>query len=380
MKSGAILSIWQSEDWPSWRYDPLVLSEPLARASRAQGHLLSRLANAGPAQRDQASLLALTHDVIKTSKIEGEYLNVQSVRSSIARKLGVDIGAMSPIDREVEGMVEVVMDASVNCQDLITQERLWGWHASLFPTGFSGLRRITTGSWRRDELGPMQVVSGPMGREHVHFEAPAAQHLESEMNCFLEWANSSTDGPALIKAGLAHFWLVTLHPFDDGNGRISRAVGDLFLSRADGCSQRFYSMSSQIERERQTYYAILESSQKGGMDVTSWLVWFLGALERTLNTAELTLDAVLAKAHFWQHHRSVVFNARQVKLLNRLLDGFEGKLTASKWAVIGKCSHDSALRDINELVALGVLKKSTSGGRSTSYDFVAISEKTSQTF
>jgi len=222
----------------------------------------------------------------------------------------------------------------------------------------------------------MQVVSGPMGREHVHYQAPAAQHLEFEMNRFLEWANTSTDGPALIKAGLAHFWLVTLHPFDDGNSRISRAVGDLFLSRADGCSQRFYSLSSQIERERQTYYAILESSQKGGMDVTSWLVWFLGTLERAINTAELTLDAVLAKAHFWQHHRSVVFNARQVKLLNRLLDGFEGKLTASKWGAIGKCSHDTALRDINELVALGVLKKSTSGGRSTSYDFVAISEKT----
>lgn len=376
MKSEELVYIWQSGDWPNWHYDPAVLSEPLARASRAQGHLLGRLADVGLAQRDQASLLALSHDVIKTSEIEGEYLNVQSVRSSIARKLGVDIGAMSPIDREVEGMVEVVMDASVNCQGLITQERLWGWHASLFPTGFSGLRRITTGSWRRDEFGPMQVVSGPMGREHVHYQAPAAQHLESEMNCFLEWANSSTDGPALIKAGLAHFWLVTLHPFDDGNGRISRAVGDLFLSRADGCSQRFYSLSSQIERERQTYYAILESSQKGGMDVTSWLVWFLGALERALNTAELTLDAVLAKAHFWQHHRSVVFNARQVKLLNRLLDGFEGKLTASKWGAIGKCSHDSALRDINELVALGVLKKSTSGGRSTSYDFVAISEKT----
>ena len=375
MNSEELVFIWQSGDWPNWHYDPAVLSEPLARASRAQGHLLGRLADVGLAQRDQASLLALTHDVIKTSEIEGEYLNVQSVRSSIARKLGVDIGAMSPIDQEVEGMVEVVMDASVNCQDLITQERLWGWHASLFPTGFSGLRRITTASWRRDEFGPMQVVSGPMGQEHVHYQAPAAEHLEFEMNRFLQWANSSTDGPALIKAGLAHLWLVTLHPFDDGNGRISRAVGDLFLSRADGCSQRFYSLSSQIERERQTYYAILESSQKGGMDVTSWLVWFLGTLERAINTAELTLDAVLAKAHFWQHHRSVVFDARQVKLLNRLLDGFEGKLTASKWGAIGKCSHVTALRDINELVAFGVLKKSTSGGRSTSYDFVAISEK-----
>lgn len=375
MKSEEKLYIWQSQDWPNWRFDLADLSEPLARASRAQGHLLGRLADVGLAQRDQASFLALSHDVIKTSEIEGEHLNVQSVRSSIARKLGVDIGAMSPVDREVEGMVEVVMDASVNCQDLITQERLWGWHASLFPTGFSGLKRITAGSWRRDEFGPMQVVSGPMGREHVHYQAPPAEKLEFEMNRFLQWANSSTDAPALIKAGLAHFWLVTLHPFDDGNGRISRALGDLFLSRADGCSQRFYSLSSQIERERQTYYAILESSQKGGMDVTSWLLWFLGTLERALTQAELSLDAVLAKAHFWQHHHAVVFNARQVKLLNRLLDGFDGKLTASKWGAIGKCSHDTALRDINELVALGVLKKSTSGGRSTSYEFVATHEK-----
>lgn len=360
--------IWQASDWPTWRFDLAALAEPMANVSRAQGILVGRLADVGMALRDQASLAALTDDVVKTSAIEGETLNVESVRSSIARRLGVDIGALAPVDRHVEGVVEMVIDATANCGAPVTRERLFGWHAALFPTGYSGLSRVNVATWRDDASGPMQVVSGPLGRERVHFQAPPADRLEAETARLLEWVNGASTEPPLLKAGLGHLWFVTLHPFDDGNGRIARAIGDLLLARADGSPQRFYSLSAQIQRERKAYYDILESTQKRSMDVTPWLSWFLEALHRAVDQAQLTLDAVLARARFWQRWATMPLNERQVKLLNMLLDGFEGKLTSSKWATIAKCSPDTALRDINDLLARGVLRKTDAGGRSTSYE------------
>lgn len=368
MKGGDYTYLWQTDDWPSWRYDLAALAQSLAEVSRAQGLLMGRLVDVGMAQRDQASLSTLTEDVIKTSEIEGEQLDVESVRSSIARRLGVDIGTLAPADRHVEGVVEMVLDSTANCNAPVTRDRLFGWHAALFPTGYSGLVRINVGGWRDDGNGPMQVVSGPLGRQRVHFEAPPADRLKFETDRFLAWANGPSKELPLIKAGLAHLWFVTLHPFDDGNGRIARAVGDLFLARADDSPQRFYSLSAQIKRERKAYHDILERTQKGALDVTEWLAWFLATLHRAVDHAQHALDAVLVKARFWQHWAATPLNERQVKLLNRLLDGFEGKLTSSKWAAIAKCSPDTALRDINDLLTRGVLRKAEAGGRSTSYD------------
>jgi len=368
MKGGDYSYIWQSSDWPNWRYDLAVLAGPMAEVSRAQGILLGRLADVGMALRDQASMSVLTDDVVKTSEIEGEKLNVESVRSSIARRLGLDIGALAPVDRHVEGVVDMVLDATANFLAPVTRERLFGWHAALFPTGYSGLAAIKVGGWRDDASGPMQVVSGPIGRRRVHFEAPPADRLDASMSQLLDWINGVSNEPPLIRAGLGHLWFVTLHPFDDGNGRIARAIGDLLLARADGSPQRFYSLSAQIQRERKAYYDILERTQKGSLDVTAWLAWFLDTLHRAVDQAQYTLDAVLAKARFWQRWATTPLNERQVKLLNRMLDGFEGKLTSSKWAAIARCSPDTALRDITSLLLLGVLRKSDAGGRSTSYE------------
>lgn len=373
MNSGDCKYIWQAEHWPDWHFDLAALAQPMAEVSRAQGLLLGRLADVGMALRDQASLAALTEDVVRTSEIEGETLSVASVRSSIARRLGVDIGALAPVDRHVEGVVEMVLDATTSCFAAVTRERLFGWHAALFPTGYSGLSPIGVGAWRDDAGGPMQVVSGPVGRQRVHFEAPPADRLEAETERFLAWLNRDAGEPALIKAGLGHLWFVTLHPFEDGNGRVARAIGDLLLARADGSPQRFYSVSAQIQRERSAYYDILERTQRAGMrqdimDVTEWLAWFLDVVRRAVEQAHDTLDDVLVKARFWQRWAAVSLNERQVKLLNRLLDGFDGKLTSSKWAVIAKCSPDTALRDISDLLEKGVLRKTAAGGRSTSYE------------
>ncbi|HEV3430395.1 MAG TPA: Fic family protein [Paraburkholderia sp.] len=372
MNSGDYTYIWQAGDWPDWRFDIAALAGPMVEASRAQGVLMGRLADVGMRLRDQASLAALTEDVLKTSEIEGERLSAASVRSSIARRLGVDIGALAPVDRHVEGVVAMVLDATASNRQPITRERLFGWHAALFPTGYAGLSRITVGAWRDDATGPMQVVSGPIGRQRVHFEAPPAPLLEAQMQRFIDWVNAPTPIPPLIKAGLGHLWFVTLHPFDDGNGRIARAIGDLLLARADGSTQRFYSLSAQIQRERKAYYEILERTQKGSMDVTQWLMWFLDTLHRAVDQAQVTLDSVLVKARFWHQWADTPFNERQAKLLNKLLDGFDGKLTSSKWAAIAKCSSDTALRDINDLVARGMLRKAEGGGRSTSYELMPL--------
>ena len=360
--------IWQVPQWPAMRYDLSALAQPLAQVSHAQGLLAGRLADVGVGLRDQASLVTLTDDVIKTSAIEGELLDADSVRSSIARRLGVDIGGLAPVDRHVEGVVEMVLDATSRFATPLTAQRLYGWHAALFPTGYNGLTRIRVGQWRNDAAGPMEVVSGPMHRQRVHYQAPPAARLNAEMKEFIAWANAATPEPALIKAGLAHLWFVTIHPFDDGNGRVARAVGDLFLARADANGQRFYSLSAQIQRDRKAYYDILERTQKGPLDVTPWLLWFLATLNRAVDSAGHTLGGVLAKARFWQRWAATPMNERQIKLLNRWLDGFEGKLTSSKWAAIAKCSPDTALRDINELIASGVLRKAEGSGRATAYE------------
>jgi len=367
MNSGEKTYIWQSDVWPKWRYDLSAIADQLTAVSHAQGLLMGRLADVGMAVRDQASIATLTDEVVKTSEIEGEVLNADSVRSSVARHFGLDIGAVAPVDRHVDGVVDMVLDATLNSDKPLSAERLFGWHAALFPTGYSGLNKIITGQWRDDADGPMQVVSGPVGRRKVHFEAPPAHALPKETADFITWANAATGEPALVKAGLAHLWFVTVHPFDDGNGRMARAVGDLFLARADSSPQRFYSLSAQIQRERKDYYDILERTQKGTMDVTQWLAWFLGTLNRAVESAHSTLEKVLVKALFWQRLAGVALNERQLKLLNRMLDGFEGKLTSSKWAAIAKCSPDTALRDITQLLALGVLQKSNGAGRSAGY-------------
>ena len=363
--------IWQLPDWPNLTYDAAALAAPLAQVHRAQGQLMGRMAELGLAQREQATLQVLTQEVIKTSEIEGEHLNLDAVRSSIARRLGLDIGALAPSDRHVDGVVDVVLDATRNFDQPLTEERLLGWHAALFPTGYSGRVRITVAAWRTDASGPMEVVSGPVGREKVHFTAPPADTLSKQTEAFFKWFEAAAVGDALIKAGLAHLWLVTLHPFDDGNGRISRSVGDMALARAEGTSQRFYSFSAQIQRERKDYYDQLEATQKGPLDVTPWLSWFLACLLRAVQGADTTLAGVLDKAQFWQRWAGTPMNARQTQVLNRVLDGFEGKLTNAKWAALGKCSADTALRDINDLLARGVLRRLEGGGRSTGYELRA---------
>jgi Fic family protein len=368
MNYGEKRYIWQQKDWPHWRYDLARLSGLLAQVHHAQGHLMGRMRDLGLGLRDIATLLVLTQDVLKTSEIEGEQLNAETVRSSIARRLGVDIGALAPSDRHVDGVVDMVLDATGKGDQALTAKRLFSWHAALFPTGYSGMSAIRAGAWRDDAEGPMQVVSGPVGRQKIHFEAPPAALLGTEIAAFLAWFNAAQECDPLLKAGLAHLWLVTIHPFDDGNGRIARAVGDMALARAEQSTQRFYSLSAQIQKERKKYYDMLERTQKGSLDVSDWLEWFLGCLLRALQDAELTLSAVLTKARFWQRWAATPLNERQIKLINRLLDGFDDKLTTGKWAAIAKCSSDSALRDITDLVERGVLAKSGSGGRSTSYE------------
>ena len=373
MISGYKRYIWQQDNWPHWAYDLKRLARLLAQVHQAQGNLLGRMHDLGMDLRDQATLHVLTEDVLRSSEIEGEKLNAESVRSSLARRLGVDIGALAAPDRHVEGVVDMVLDATQQYQTRLTTERLFGWHAAMFPTGFSGLSVIRVGALRDDAQGAMQVVSGPVHRRKVHYEAPPASSLEAELSDFLLWLEVDQQDDPVIKAGLAHLWFVTIHPFEDGNGRMARAVGDMALARAEQSSQRFYSLSAQIQRERKDYYDMLEHTQKGTLDVSDWLEWFLGCLLRAIQGAHETLSAVLVKANFWRRWVGTSMNERQIKLLNKLLDGFEGKLTSSKWAVIAKCSPDTALRDITDLLDRGVLMKSAAGGRSTSYELKPMS-------
>jgi Fic family protein len=359
--------IHELEEWPRFRWSKGKLAEALASVRHRQGRLLGHMEALGFPLRQEAVLETLTSDVLKSSEIEGEKLDAAQVRSSIARRLGIEIGALKPADRDVEGVVEMMLDATRHYDQALTAERLLGWHSSLFPTGRSGLARIRAGEWRDDKTGPMQVVSGALGRERVHFEAPGAGRMGAEMGAFLGWFEGESRIDPVLKAGLAHLWFVTVHPFDDGNGRIARAIADLALARSEGSAQRFYSMSAQIRVEREAYYGMLERTQKGGMDITPWMMWFLECLGRAVDGAQTMLGAVLAKARFWESLNGVAINERQRLVLNRLLDGFEGKLTTSKYATLAKCSQDTALRDILPLVERGVLVRGEEGGRSTGY-------------
>ncbi|MDT8388663.1 MAG: Fic family protein [Thiogranum sp.] len=362
--------IWQNPEWPNFIWDDRHLAKLLAQVSREQNRLLGKMEALGFDLRNEAHLRTLTEDVIKTSEIEGEILPADQVRSSLARRLGMDISGLVTADRDVEGVVEMMLDATGNAGDALTEERLFAWHASLFPTGRSGMTKIRVGTWRDDSSGPMQVVSGPIGREKVHYEAPPAERVPEDMAKFLTWFEQPKDIDPLLIAGLAHLWFVTIHPFDDGNGRIARAVADMALARSEKTGQRFYSMSAQIRRERDDYYHTLELTQKGRLDVTQWQSWFLDCLLRAIDGAQEALSAVLGKAKFWERYAKEPLNERQIQVLNRLLDGFEGKLTTSKWAKLAKCSQDTAYRDILDLVERRALKKDPAGGRSTSYSLV----------
>jgi Fic family protein len=359
------------KDWPRFRWEQQRLSEPLADVRYRQGLLVGQMKALGFQLQTEAVLQTLTEDVLKSSEIEGEHLDREQVRSSIARRLGIDVGGLTTADRHVEGVVEMMLDATQHYGKLLTSERLFAWHAALFPTGRSGMSKIKVGAWRDDKTGPMQVISGAIGKQRVHYEAPVARRLRVEMKGFLDWFNKADSSDLVLKAGIAHLWFVTIHPFDDGNGRIARAIADMVLARSEQSAQRFYSMSAQIRHERKAYYAILEATQKGNLDITDWLGWFLDCLGRSIESAEITLAAVLKKARFWDKLSATGFNDRQRRIVNQLLNGFEGKLTSSKWAKLAKCSQDTALRDIEDLVQKGVLRKDAAGGRSTSYSIAA---------
>ncbi len=362
--------LWEKPNWPALTWDERSLARLLAQVSREQGRLLGKMEALGFDLRSEAHLRTLTEDVVKSSEIEGEKLERDQVRSSIARRLGMDVGGLVPSDRNVDGVVEMMLDATGNYAQALTEDRLFAWHAALFPTGRSGMHKIRVGLWRDDNSGPMQVVSGAISKEKVHYEAPPAARVFDEMAKFLNWFEQPKDTDPLLAAGIAHLWFVTIHPFDDGNGRIARAITDMALARSEKTGQRFYSMSAQIRRERNEYYNTLEATQKGGLDVTRWQEWFLDCLLRAIDGAQETLSTVLGKAQFWERFAKAPMNERQIKVLNLLLDGFEGKLTTSKWAKLTKCSQDTAYRDILDLVERKALKKDLGGGRSTSYSLL----------
>jgi Fic family protein len=361
------LYIHELADWPVFTWNSTALARQLAATHHRQGRLIGQFESLGFAMRQHAELEALTEEIGKSSEIEGELLDREQVRSSVARRLGVNIGALRQTDRNVEGLVETMLDATGNCDTPLTVERLHRWHRALFPEERDTLRPVASGTWREDLHGPMQVVSGRIGHTRVHFEAPAAHRLDGEIAAFLGWFNGVNAVDPILKAGLAHLWFVTIHPFDDGNGRIARAIADMALARADNAQQRFYSMSAQIRIERKAYYDVLEHTQKGTLDVTAWLAWFLGCLDRAFDGPEGVLQNALGSARFWGAHAAESFNDRQRLLINRLLTGFTGKLTTSKWAKVAKCSQDTAYRDILDLVARGVLQREPAGGRSTAY-------------
>jgi len=359
--------IHQRPGWPQLVWDEAALASVLAGVRHQQGRLLGRMEVLGFELQSEASLAVLTSDVVKSSAIEGELFNSDEVRSSIARRLGLAVAGLAKASRDIEGAVEMMFDATQRFDAPLTKERLFAWHASLFPTARSGMQRITVGAWRTAQSGPMQVVSGRYGREKVHFEAPEADRLESEMSRFIDWFNEQSAIDPVLKAGIAHFWFVTIHPFEDGNGRIARAIADMALARADGTKNRFYSMSSQIEAQRTDYYRQLEASQRGDVNITRWLTWFLACLDRAIDSADQILGAVQYKARLWQRINRVPVNDRQRLVINRMLNGFKGFLSTSKYAKLAKCSTDTALRDIEDLLERGILVRNPGRGRSTSY-------------
>jgi Fic family protein len=362
--------IHQLEDWPHFQWDSEQLVPLLAKVRYMQGRLLGQMDSQGfklHHLQKEANLITLTAEVVKSSAIEGEMLDQEQVRSSIARHLGMDAGGTPHVSRHIDGLVEMMIDATQSHSQPLTEQRLFGWHSALFPTGRSGMRDITVGAWRPPEAGPMRVVSGPMGREKVHFEAPSADVLQHEMSTFLEWFNAPVKIDPVIKAAIAHFWFVTIHPFEDGNGRIARAIAELSLARSDESAERYYSMSTQIESERKAYYDSLKNSQCLTLDITHWIIWFLGCLGRAIEAAQDTLAFVMRKAMVWEKVNANPINKRQQTVITRLLDDFKGNLNTSKYAQLAKCSTDTALRDIRDLQAWGILAQNPGGGRSTSY-------------
>ncbi len=360
--------IYEPQNWPDFFWNAEALVFKLADVRHRQGRLLGRMEGLGFELKREAGLSTLTNDVVKSSALEGEKLNPEEVRSSIARRLGIDIAGLIPASRDVDGIVEMMLDATRQFSKPLTRDRLFDWHAALFPTGRSGMRRITVGEWRTIDAGPMQVVSGPIGNEKIHFEAPSAEHLEKEMQVFLKWLDNGLDIDPVLKAGIAHLWFVTIHPFEDGNGRIARAIGDMVLARTDGTQDRFYSLSSQIEAERKDYFNQLEKQQRSSLDITGWLAWFLDCLGRAISSAETTLGNILFKAQLWDTINQRPVNDRQRIIINRMLeDDFKGYMNTSKYAKLAKCSNDTALRDIQGLKDRGIFIQNPGGGRSTSY-------------
>ncbi len=358
----------QQDNWPNFIWDNEKFIVELSNARNLQGKLIGKMESLGFDLRNEATLDILTLDVLKSTEIEGEILDPEQVRSSIARRLGMEIAGSVESDRNVDGMVEMMMDATLNCYRRLTVERLFDWHAALFPTGRSGVYRITVADWRKDTTGPMQVVSGVLGKEKVYFQAPDSLLIDKEMKKFLQWFNEKKGIDLVIKAAVAHLWFVTIHPFDDGNDGITRALTDMLLAQSDGSTQRFYSMSAQIRIQRKKYYEVLEKTQKGDLDITNWILWFINCLINALKSTDSVLSKVLFKADFWNKYSKTTLNDRQKKLLNKLLDGFDGKLTSSKWAKIAKCSKDTAIRDIQDLIKKDILHKEAAGGRSTNYE------------
>jgi Fic family protein len=364
--------IYELKGWPNFTWDDNLLSQKLGRVQYGIGKIFGQMNAAGFKQKEEAVLQTLTLDVTQSSAIEGEVLNTEQVRSSIARRLGIEVAGMVKTDRHVDGVVEMMLDATQHYNEPLTSERLFNWQSALFPAGRSGMYKITVGDWRKDETGPMQVISGAMGRERVHFIAPNAQYVPDEMTIFLNWFNNQHQLDPVVKAAVAHLWFVTIHPFEDGNGRITRAITDQQLARADQSAQRFYSMSAQIEREREDYYSILEKTQKGTLDITGWMLWFFDCLSRSMENTTNVLDKINIRSRFWDKHHDTPLNARQKKVVDNLLYDFFGNLNVSKWAKITKSSTDTALRDIKDLVNKGILQQNDGGGRNTSYSLVVL--------
>ncbi len=361
------------KEWPQFFWKLEAVATLLSEVRNRQGMLTGKMDTIGFNLQNEAYLEALSQDVVTSSEIEGEIFDTQQVRSSIARKLGINIGGLVDSDRDVEGMVDMMMDATQNSSEELDEDRLFGWHAALFPAGRSGMRKIMVGNWREDSSGPMQVVSGPMGKETVHYQAPAASLLRREMIQFLDWINKTNRNDPVLNAAISHLWFITIHPFEDGNGRIARAITDMMLCRSENGTQRFYSMSSQIKEQKKEYYDVLESTQRGTLDITEWLIWFLHCLRNAIDSSSTIVEKILTKHKFWHEYKMVSFNARQIKMIELLFGNFSGNLTTSKWAKINKCSQDTALRDIQDLIENKVLKKSDSGGRSTNYQLLKTS-------
>lgn len=357
--------IYEYDNWPHFTWNDKQINVILGKVRNLQGKIYGQMGALGFSIQEETILSALTLDVLKSSEIEGEFLNYEQVRSSIARKLGIEYAGIVHVDRNVEGVVEMMLDATQGYDKLLDHERIFGWHAALFPTGWSGMHRIDTGCYRKEE---MQVVSGPMGKERIHFQPPSAKDVKKEMDIFLDWFNKKTEIDGVLKAAIAHFWFIIIHPFDDGNGRIARTISDMLLARSEESTQRFYSLSNQILIEKKKYYDKLQKVQHSSGDITDWLDWFLNCLYRALEYTDVTLQRVLKKADFWDRNKETILNSRQRLILNKLFDGFEGKLQSSKWAKIAKCSADTALRDIKDLIEKGILKQEESGGRSTNYE------------